>query len=154
VYRVLGADQKEYGPVDADLIRRWIAERRLNAQSLVMGEGTVSWKPLSTYPEFASVLPASSPTPQPGLPGQPNLPHLPPSLVPQKTNTFALAGMILGIVSLITCCCYGVPFNILGLVFSIIGLNQIKSHPLAEKGKEMAIAGIILSALSLVLGVV
>jgi Domain of unknown function (DUF4190)/GYF domain 2 len=153
VYRVLGADQKEYGPVSEEQIRQWIAERRLNAQSLVMGEGAVAWKPLSTYPEFASLL-----SPQiPATAAQPNVPPTAPSFGqgPQTTNTFALVGMIMGIISLLSsCCCSGLPFNVLGLVFSILGLNQIKSRHPAEKGKEMAIAGIILSALSLILGVV
>jgi hypothetical protein len=154
LYRVLGADQKEYGPVSEEQIRQWIAERRLNAQSLVMGEGAVAWKPLSTYPEFASVFSAQLQA-QPAPMGQPNLPPAGPSYAqgPQTTNTFALVGMIMGIVSMVFCCCSGFPFNVLGLLFSILGLNQIKSRHPAEKGKEMAIAGIILSALSLILGV-
>lgn len=153
MYRVLGADQKEYGPVSDEQIRQWIAERRLNAQSLVMGESAVAWKPLSTYPEFASLLSAQ----MPASVSQPNLPPAGPSFgqVPQTTNTFAMVGMIMGIVSLFSsCCCSGLPFNVLGLVFSILGLNQIKSRHLAEKGKEMAIAGIILSALSILLGII
>jgi hypothetical protein len=156
LYRVLGADQKEYGPVSEEQIRQWIAERRLNAQSLVMGEGAVAWKPLSTYPEFAAHLSSSIPA-QALPPGQTNFPGLGPMPMqgPQITNTFATVGMILGIVSLLSsCCCSGLPFNVLGLVFSIMGLNQIKSRHPAEKGKEMAIAGIILSALSLLIGAI
>ena len=47
MYKVLGADQKEYGPVSAEQIQQWIRDRRLNAQSLIMTEGAVGWKPLS-----------------------------------------------------------------------------------------------------------
>jgi hypothetical protein len=67
-----------------------------------------------------------------------------------KTNSFATAGLIFGILSL-TCCC-GCPFNILGLVFSLIGLSQINRHPELYEGRGLAIAGLILSAASLVLG--
>jgi hypothetical protein len=68
----------------------------------------------------------------------------------RKTNSFATAGLILGILSL-TCCC-GFPFNIPGLVFSLIGLSQINRHPEIYEGRGIAIAGIILSAAGLVLG--
>jgi hypothetical protein len=67
-----------------------------------------------------------------------------------KTNFFATAGLIFGILSL-TCCC-GCPFNILGLVFSLIGLSQINRHPELYEGRGLAIGGLILSAASLVLG--
>ena len=50
------------------------------------------------------------------------------------------------------CCCCGCPFNILGLVFSLIGLSQINRHPELYEGRGLAIAGLILSAASLVLG--
>ncbi len=63
MYRIIGGDQKEYGPVSADDLRRWVAEGRLNAQSLVRAEGGSEWKPLSACPEFADVLLA-----QPGPP--------------------------------------------------------------------------------------
>ena len=61
----------------------------------------------------------------------------------------ALTGMICGIVSLVMlCCCYGLPFNILGIVFSIIGLNKANETP-KKDGKGMAIAGLICSGISI-----
>ena len=56
MYRIIGGNQKEYGPVTADELRRWIAEGRLSAQSLVQAEGSGDWKPLSSFPEFAGAL--------------------------------------------------------------------------------------------------
>ena len=67
-----------------------------------------------------------------------------------KTNFFAMAGLIFGILSMTCCCCC--PFNILGLVFSLIGWSQINRHPELYEGRGLAIAGLILSAASLVLG--
>jgi len=61
-----------------------------------------------------------------------------------------MAGLIFGILSL-TCCC-GCPFNILGLVFSLIGLSQINRHPELYEGRGLAIAGLIISAASLLFG--
>jgi hypothetical protein len=68
-----------------------------------------------------------------------------------KTNSYAQAGLICGILS-VTCCC-AFPFGILGLVFSLIGLSQINANPQWHQGRGMAIAGLILSSLSLLLGV-
>ena len=56
MYKLIGGDQKEYGPVSADELRHWIAEGRLSAQSLVQAEGGGEWKPVSSFPEFAGAL--------------------------------------------------------------------------------------------------
>src|SRR5688572_24069945 len=64
MYKIIGADQKEYGPVSADEMRRWMAEGRVNAQTLIQAEGQTDWRPLSSFPEFASAaqpMPASAP---------------------------------------------------------------------------------------------
>jgi hypothetical protein len=58
MYKIIGGDRKEYGPVSAEDLRRWIAEGRLNAQSSIQSEGSAEWKPLSTFPEFADLLEA------------------------------------------------------------------------------------------------
>lgn len=60
-YKVIGGDLKQYGPVSEEDVRRWIADGRLNALSLVQVHGEVEWKPLSSFPEFADVL-ADRPT--------------------------------------------------------------------------------------------
>ena len=64
MYKIIGADQKQYGPVSAEEMGKWIAEGRVNAQTLIQAEGQTDWRVLSTYPEFASVTP---PTPS-GVP--------------------------------------------------------------------------------------
>ncbi len=56
MYRIIGGNQREYGPVTADELRHWIAEGRLSAQSLVQAEGSGEWEPLSSFPEFAGAL--------------------------------------------------------------------------------------------------
>jgi hypothetical protein len=99
---------------------------------------------LGALPEFAGqfappVPPAIGPWPGTSTAGQ-----------PPKTNSLATAGLIFGILS-VTCCC-GCPFNILGLVFSLIGWSQINRHPERYEGRGLAIAGLILSAASLMLG--
>jgi hypothetical protein len=72
MYKIIGGDQREYGPVDADELRRWIAEGRLSGQSLVQVEGSGAWRALSTYPEFAEALGAQAgATPAAGAPAPP-----------------------------------------------------------------------------------
>jgi hypothetical protein len=56
MYRVIGIDSQEYGPVTAGQIREWIAAGRLNAQSKAAPEGTTEWKSLSEFPEFADAF--------------------------------------------------------------------------------------------------
>ena len=62
LYKIIGADGKEYGPVTTEQVRDWIAEGRANAQTKVQAEGGTDWKPLSEFPEFAEAL-AAKPAP-------------------------------------------------------------------------------------------
>jgi GYF domain 2 len=57
-YIIIGGDGKQYGPISGDEVRQWIAEKRLNAQSRVKGEGDAEFRPLSTFPEFAGLFQA------------------------------------------------------------------------------------------------
>jgi len=66
MYKIIGADQKEYGPVTADQLRQWIVQGRINAQTLVQAEGQTDWRPLSSYPEFATVATLTA-APAPGF---------------------------------------------------------------------------------------
>jgi hypothetical protein len=55
MYKIIGADGREYGPVSADQLRQWIAEGRVNSQTRIQSEGGADWKALSQFPEFADV---------------------------------------------------------------------------------------------------
>jgi len=66
-YKIIGADQKEYGPIDAEQIRQWISEGRLNSQTRACLEGTQEWKPLGSFPEFGFIAtPGAEPGPATG----------------------------------------------------------------------------------------
>src|SRR6266550_4717760 len=56
MFKIIGADQKEYGPVTADQINAWILEGRANGQTLVQALGSSEWKPLAGLTEFATAL--------------------------------------------------------------------------------------------------
>src|SRR5262245_25363178 len=59
-YKIIGVDRKEYGPIGPEQIRLWLAEGRLNGQTLVLAEGATEWKPLGALPEFADALRAQT----------------------------------------------------------------------------------------------
>jgi hypothetical protein len=61
MYKIIGADQKEYGPVSVDQLRQWVAEGRINAQTPVQAEGETTWKPISMVPEFAASFASAPP---------------------------------------------------------------------------------------------
>ena len=58
MYRVIGIDGQQYGPITAEQVRRWLTENRVNSQTLAQLEGTQDWKPLSSFAEFATDLKA------------------------------------------------------------------------------------------------
>ncbi|HKW29711.1 MAG TPA: glycerophosphoryl diester phosphodiesterase membrane domain-containing protein [Verrucomicrobiae bacterium] len=70
-YKVIGGDLKQYGPVSAEELRKWIADGRLNSQSLVQLYGDIEWKQLQLFPEFADVLADKPATLSPPLPMAP-----------------------------------------------------------------------------------
>ena len=64
MYKIIGADQKQYGPISADQIRQWISEGRVNGQTIACAEGSEDWKPLAQFSEFGlGVAPAAAAKP-------------------------------------------------------------------------------------------
>jgi hypothetical protein len=145
MYKILGADGNEYGPVTADTIRQWIAEGRANAQTQLLQEGAGGWRPLPECPEFAAALAEAAR--RSTIPG----PIAPPVRASQ-TNSLAVASLVFGLLSVtLGLCCYGFPFNLAGLICGITALGQMSRNPGQEQGKGIAIAGLVLSLLSLML---
>jgi hypothetical protein len=59
MYKIIGADRREYGPVSAERIKQWILEGRANAQSKVQPDGG-DWQPLGAIVEFSDELKAQA----------------------------------------------------------------------------------------------
>jgi hypothetical protein len=147
MYRIIGADGKEYGPVPIDVVRQWLAEGRANAQTRVLPDGATEWKALGELPEFQTDISSATTTPSGTVP-QPIRPlAYPPT---SRTNTLAIFGLILGVLSVtLSFCCFGLPFNLAGIVISTIALVQIKEQK--QEGRGLAIAGLALSIISIIL---
>jgi hypothetical protein len=145
MYRIIGSDGREYGPITAAQLLEWIAEGRANALTRAKAEGSDLWKPLTEYVEFAAM--AGPRAPLLTVPGPIWVAPTP------RTNSLAVVSLALGMVSIMCgcCCCYGLPFNVLGIIFSLVALAQIGNDPQSQQGRPLAIAGLALSILSLVL---
>ncbi len=139
MYKIIGADGQQYGPVNADQIRRWLGENRVNARSLIQSEGSTEWKPLGSFPEFIPDLkppPAAAPPPLTPLSssGYPD---------PRASNKIAAgicgillgslgvhkfilgytgAGLIMLLVTVLTCGVAGMVMHVIGLIEGIIYL--------------------------------
>jgi len=55
MYRILGSDGNEYGPVSTEQLGQWIRERRVNGETRVQGEDGV-WRLLHEVPELVVLL--------------------------------------------------------------------------------------------------
>jgi TM2 domain-containing membrane protein YozV len=132
MYKIVGADGQTYGPVNADQIRRWLAENRVNAQTLVQAEGAPDWKALGSIPEFAPGLKTVPPTIAP-----------PPTLAARASNKipagicgillggfgihkfilgYTGAGLVMLLVSVLSCFILAPVMHIIGLIEGIVYL--------------------------------
>ena len=132
MYKIIGVDGQQYGPVSAGEIRRWIAGNRVKAQTLAQMEGASEWKPLGSFSEFA-----------------PELKVMPPPMVPPPTVTsrasskipagilgillgslgihkfilgYTGAGLVMLLVSVLSCFILSPIMHIIGLIEGIIYL--------------------------------
>jgi hypothetical protein len=69
MYKLIGADGKEYGPASAEQVRQWIKQGRADGQTPAQPAGQSGWQPLAGLPEFAEALGAIASRPPPLLPG-------------------------------------------------------------------------------------
>lgn len=140
MYKIIGNDGKPYGPVTAEKLCEWIAQNRVESRTSVLPEGATEWTFIGLLPEFAKAFSGPPPAITP-----PRI-TAPPA---RGTNGFATAGFICGLISIVCCC--GCPFNILGLIFSIIAMVQINKQVEKQEGWGLALAGLICSIVSLLM---
>ncbi|MDB6112163.1 MAG: Interferon-induced transrane protein [Pedosphaera sp.] len=108
MYKIIGANQAEYGPVSGEQLRQWIAEGRADANTRAQAEGTTEWKPLREFPEFAGLFAAAPP---PMAPGRIAPMSAPPSGVPATVPNYLVQAILCTL-----CCC--LPFGIVAIVYA------------------------------------
>jgi len=141
MYKIIGADGKEYGPISADQLRQWISQGRVNAATQVRLEGNSGWKTLSDFPELSPAPSATSAPPPFAATGQ-GIP-----VGTSRTSGMAIASLVLGLLGLFTC---GVT-ALVGLIFGILAQVNIKRSNGRLSGSGLAIAGICISGIFLLM---
>jgi prepilin-type processing-associated H-X9-DG protein len=132
MYRVLGADGKEYGPVTGAVLRQWITQGRAHGQTRVLAEGRAEWQTLASVPEFEALFPPEA--------GAPVLIEAPGEV---RTSDMAIGSLVLGVVGLC-----GIT-AMAGLILGIVSLVTIKRSGGRLRGQGLAIAGICVSSVML-----
>ena len=138
LFNIIGADGKQYGPVSADQIRQWVHEGRANAASQVQPVGGTEWKSISAWTELADVLGSGSGAP-------PQMTSSPSNVSSRASNKIAAgicgillnclgihkfilgytqAGLIMLLVSVLTCGVGAVVMSVIGIIEGIIYLTK------------------------------
>lgn len=96
MYKIIGSDTKEYGPVSTDKIREWLRQGRVNGQTKVKAENATDWQALGTLAEFAADFTAP-PTGAPPASAPPLLVKAPRSKIPIWLVVLCVVGIFIPI---------------------------------------------------------
>lgn len=132
MYKILGDDGQEYGPVPIAQVKKWIKENRLEKTTPVFPKGAADWVFIGSLPEFAAAF----------EPGARDKPEKNPAASSQ--NPKARTAFYFGIFSVIPI--LGAPLGLIGLVLGLRGLVFYWKNP-AAGGKVQAWAGISLGGI-------
>jgi hypothetical protein len=142
MYKIVGADGKEYGPVGIEQMRQWRAERRINAQTRVQEAGAAVWKTAADFPELGLA-------PTAGVPGPGSSPpSLPTSQATGQPQGLAITSLVLGLLSLV---CLPVLAAIPAVICGHLARSRARRLPRLYGGAGFALAGLITGYISLVL---
>jgi hypothetical protein len=137
MFKILGADGREYGPVAVDQIKRWIAEGRANRETMAQLAGEQGWKPLGQYAELADVFgvppPATGGAPSPGAPVLGSPAAAPGGVVQGGADARARTKaqqMVAGpAIALMVTAGLGITLGLLGLVLTLAGMATAPAMP-------------------------
>ena len=140
MYKIIGADGKEYGPVNLEQVKQWVGEGRITSQTRMQDTSTGQWKQASEIPELSSLLTAR-------LGAGVAAVHAPavapaPAASGQQTG-LATTSLVLGILSFFTCLLTSIPAIICGH----IAQNRARRYPAQYGGASKATAGLIMGYL-------
>jgi TM2 domain-containing membrane protein YozV len=133
MYKIIGTDGRQYGPIGVEQIRAWLAQNRVNAHTLAQSEGSTEWKPLISFPELAPEFKiAPPPVSGPGYGHNPRAHNKIAAgicailLGSLGVHKFILgytgAGLVMLLITLLTCFAAAPVIHIIGLIEGIIYL--------------------------------
>ena len=141
MYKIIGTDGKEYGPITAEQLRQWIAQGRANSQTQVLPEGATTWTTVSQLAEFA----AAAPGPVPITPIQPML---------QPATADQVSGPAVG---LIVVAILGALAQIASLIMHVAGASMLASSRMPSNAWATMFSGtigVVASVIGIVVSVV
>jgi hypothetical protein len=125
MFKIIGADQKEYGPISTEQIRQWIKDGRLNGQTPAQREGG-EWRQLNAFEEFADLFQGAGAAPAPA----PSFSSAPisgaPSPMPGGSREAALQAVKLPAIFLIVVASIGIVLFLFAAVGNFAGLNKFR----------------------------
>jgi hypothetical protein len=148
MYRIIGADGKEYGPVTIDQLREWLAQGRINAQTRVKPVEGGEWKTASDMSELAALLRP----PDARAAGQATPPILAPPKLPARDNGLAIVSFVLGLCSFVVC--LSVLTGIPAIICGHIARSRATRLPARYSASGLATAGLVLGYLSIAVSLV
>jgi len=131
MYRILGGDGKEYGPITTETLRQWIAEGRANAETQVRPEGASEWQALGSLPEFSSATTPASAGPQFGAPA---IPEREVALRAAKPAGWALT--VVGILGIVWNVIQIILFAVRGVEGNPILQNYLANNPSTSEAMQ------------------
>ena len=143
MYKIIGADGKEYGPVTIEQLRDWLTQKRLSAQTRILAPGSTEWRPAVEVPELAALF---SPTPVAPV-REVAPPILSASQVRQPRKGMALLSFVLGLSSVVLC--LSIIAALPAIVLGHIARSRAKRSPEKYAGSGFGLAGIILGYVSI-----
>ncbi len=141
MYKIFGSDLKEYGPISADMVRQWIAERRANGQTRIRLDGSEEWKRLGDLPVFCAALAAAPASVTPGSAATTGT---------GQNSGLAITSLVLGILAMA-----GFIFlaGIPAIITGHMARGRARKEPSVYGGAGFALAGLILGYVGTVFGV-
>ena len=145
MYKIVGADGKEYGPVGVEQMRQWIAEGRINERTRVQEAGAEVWKTAADFPELGYA-------PGGGVSGADSAPPpVPTSQVAGPQSGLAITSFVLGLLSLV---CLSLFAGIPAVICGHVARGRARRLPQQYGGVGFALAGLIMGYVSLVFALV
>jgi len=146
-YTVVGADGKEYGPMDLETLKDMVRDERVDGDTRVWDSTTKDWHEARQIEEleefFPETLEEETVMPPPLTAGD----------APQSvTSPWAVASIACGIVSLPLFFCGGWVLGSLAVTFGALGRNETRQY--GYEGSHLATAGIVCGLVTLGLSLV
>jgi hypothetical protein len=108
----------------------------------------VSYPPANQYPAYPGMPPANQ---------YPAYPGMPPGFMapPEKGQGMAVAGLVLGIISMIAWLLpfIGLPISVIGIVLAALGRRSVSRRKMATVGLVLSIIALVLTFINAALGV-